>query len=696
MDGTAADAWKSLVGRYQKSTDLTRVYAQRELRSARLGEGEDFVAHMSDLHTKHRRANTVGAKIEDADFHEIVLASLPASWDPIISTLHATTSSSDTLILLDMHWSRINRNAKPTTSGTLAIALKAVRRADTYSKKQCTNPICKHKGHLIADCYWKGGGKEGQFPSGFGQRGGTTGSAAGAAALSTPTPSTPIASAAVVETVYALSAMMLDDEELHVTATVDTPSSLQDPAECDLDDLPDLIEHSDKATFEFIMQDAGMPIMDFGEMYTPAKLLDIIQSAKFRQLMESSDMLEPETVRRNLFPLEDQLEFTEYTVTAIPTSESVEAIERGEIVVMVAGVGGEADRIVTITYANSGASNHCFANKTDFSTYELFVGVREGQAASKSARFRIHGKGTVIKHYISDEKATQMIFTNALHTPDFAANLVSISQFDLANFTVIFGGGLARFINPKGLEILTIKRKNGMYVFEEAEPEQDVTAMPAKSHEKPTSIDQWHRRFCHFGICTIKDMSSKQLVDGLDITQGSKEATGMCEDCVYGKQTNRPYDEMVSPETEMLEHVHMDLWGPARVTSTGGAKYALLMTDGAVSFRKSYFLSEKLAAATLQAVTKFVAEAEKQTGKKVKCFRMDMGKEFLNAALDAFCKEKEICIETPAPYAHSGNGVAERTNRTVFEGVRCVRCDSGLPPSYWADILANNGRCNHV
>ncbi len=41
-------------------------------------------------------------------------------------------------------------------------------------------------------------------------------------------------------------------------------------------------------------------------------------------MMELSDMLQPQTVRHNLSPLKDKLEFTEYTVTAIPTNNSVE------------------------------------------------------------------------------------------------------------------------------------------------------------------------------------------------------------------------------------------------------------------------------------------------------------------------------------------------------------------------------------
>jgi len=37
------------------------------------------------------------------------------------------------------------------------------------------NPNCKWRGHSIENCYWQGGGKEGQFPPGFGQCGGGSG-----------------------------------------------------------------------------------------------------------------------------------------------------------------------------------------------------------------------------------------------------------------------------------------------------------------------------------------------------------------------------------------------------------------------------------------------------------------------------------------------------------------------------------------
>jgi hypothetical protein len=635
-DGSAAEAWKSLKDRYQTSTDLARVYAQRELRSARLNDGDDFPMHLADLHTKHKRANAVGAKIDDADFREIILASLPPSWDNIISTLHTSPSSIDTIIRLEQHWSRVNRTGRVSAPGTSAIALKASMKLANYQKKVCANPICGRKGHTIEECYWKGGGKEGQFPPGFGQRGGATGSAAKAAANSS-TP--PIANAAVVETAYALAAVIEGSEEPGETVkdeTVDTD-----------DEIPELIDER-----TLVIQSIMRSIVPMGPI--------------------QHGIIEP-TV--------NETQKSEYTVTAIPEKPDWD----GGTVAMSTG---STDILDTLTYADSGASNHCFVNKSDFSSYEPFTEHQEGQAASRGARFKIHGKGTVIKRYKSGNLRTSLTLTNCLHTPDFAANLISISRFDDAGFEVVFGKGVCKMMNPSGEHFLSVNKEKGMYVFDEIRTRSAPhTAMPAKSHEKPTSIDQWHRRFCHFGKRTIKEMASKNLVDGLQIVDG-KESLGMCEDCIYGKQASRPYDERVVPEKEVLERVHVDLWGPARVQSSGGARYAMIFTDGGSSFRKEYFLAEKSGDAVLQALKHYKVEAELHTGKKMKRLRLDMAKEFLTHALTAFCKDHGIIIETPAPYAHSANGVPERTNRTVIEGVRSVRCDSGLAPTYWADILA--------
>ena len=118
---------------------------------------------------------------------------------------------------------------------------------------------------------------------------------------------------------------------------------------------------------------------------------------------------------------------------------------------------------------------------------------------------------------MTNGKHTKLTFNLALHTPNLSANLVSIGCFDDAEFTIIFGGKTVKFIDPNGTNILTGKWSQGMYLLEPVEPH---VAMIAKSIDKPTTLDVWHRQFGHAGISGLRELARKKLVDGLDITKG--------------------------------------------------------------------------------------------------------------------------------------------------------------------------------
>ncbi|CAA7270337.1 unnamed protein product [Cyclocybe aegerita] len=114
----------------------------------------------------------------------------------------------------------------------------------------------------------------------------------------------------------------------------------------------------------------------------------------------------------------------------------------------------------------------------------------------------------------------------------------------------------------------------------------------------------------------------------------------------------------------------------------------MVFTDDVSSYRKAFFLSKKSGDATLQAIREYWAESEQQTGKQLKKLHLNMGKEFMNRACEDYCQEAGTLLKLTVPYAHASNGVPERTNRTIVEGVRCLLCDSRLPPSLWADAAA--------
>ena len=150
---------------------MRRSHAQEALDRTVYAEDSDIQEHIKLLRTcKAAVDNLSTSAMADEMWRGIVIRSIPPTpkWLPVIPSLYGMTSTTDifsTLIAHGMILDRGTRN-KPT-SGSSNVAL-VVKTMDV-----CTNPNCKAKKrstHSIANCYWPGGGKEGQFPPNFGQR----------------------------------------------------------------------------------------------------------------------------------------------------------------------------------------------------------------------------------------------------------------------------------------------------------------------------------------------------------------------------------------------------------------------------------------------------------------------------------------------------------------------------------------------
>ena len=196
--GTAKEAWDSIITEWGKSTDMRRSHAQEALSQTKFVEGTSIQDHIKTL--RGRRAaldNLNDSVMTDETWRGIIIRSIPRSatkWLPVIPSLYTMTSSADVVSMLLTH-GMMEDDGKPTPSGSSSTAL-AVRTAEG-----CTNPNCKAKKrstHTLPNCYWPGGGKEGQFPPNFGQRSkanATTTSAATPTTSATPTASTTAATA---------------------------------------------------------------------------------------------------------------------------------------------------------------------------------------------------------------------------------------------------------------------------------------------------------------------------------------------------------------------------------------------------------------------------------------------------------------------------------------------------------------------
>ncbi|KAF5375858.1 hypothetical protein D9615_008280 [Tricholomella constricta] len=342
MDGTAAEAWAALNETYGTVSDIAAIGAETALRATMYSDGMDFLAHTADLRTKWKLATEKGAKVDDATFRSIVMASMPESWNSVIAGLYATKTSAATIAGLTIHWDRVKaQSARAAGPATTAL----VSAAPQKPKLVCTNTEhCGRTGHTIENCYWKGGGKEGQFPANFRNRRGHT---------SEPQKNTPAANLANTNNVPAA--------HISYALLADTNTT-----------------HASHISYALLAHNPN-------NQFQPAALYD--------QNMEVIDnYLTPQATLLN---------------AVAPTT-------------------------ATPTFADSGASDHCFVERKDFEEYQSLTTPRHGQAATRGATFSIVGKGTVKKHVTSSVGTSDLAFHGALHTPQLAANLISVGKFDAA------------------------------------------------------------------------------------------------------------------------------------------------------------------------------------------------------------------------------------------------------------------------
>ncbi|KAJ0390583.1 hypothetical protein ATCC90586_011215 [Pythium insidiosum] len=145
-------------------------------------------------------------------------------------------------------------------------------------------------------------------------------------------------------------------------------------------------------------------------------------------------------------------------------------------------------------------------------------------------------------------------------------------------------------------------------------------------------------------------------------------------------RVKRNHDLSVSPfshtsgsevKTSMpFELVHSDVMGPIKPPSKGGAKYLVTFIDD--FSRRVYVNVIKSKAEVFRCFKEFVAMVRTQYGLPVQRLRSDNGGEYVSKRFSQFCASQGIVHQTSAPYSPQQNGLAERMNRTIAEGVRAM------------------------
>ena len=278
-------------------------------------------------------------------------------------------------------------------------------------------------------------------------------------------------------------------------------------------------------------------------------------------------------------------------------------------------------------------------------------------------------------------------FTNVLYVPSLSSNLLSVLYLTMhRHFHVSINKDTLSFIrNSQTLFQAKVTHSNSAFLLGETIPVEESASL-SSSTTLPLDWDLWHRRLCHHHLAGVKKLLSGNLVKGFRL-DSQAEPDPVCEACKAGKMHADPFPSSPSRASAPLQLVHTDLHGPVKVPTTQGYRYWVTFIDDHSRFRAVYLLKKK--SETFGAFKQFKAWSENTTGQKLGTLRDDKGGEYMSKQFDAFCIEHGIQRQHTARNRPQQNGVAERANRAMEEGVISMLYESGLPASFWGEALAS-------
>ena len=202
---------------------------------------------------------------------------------------------------------------------------------------------------------------------------------------------------------------------------------------------------------------------------------------------------------------------------------------------------------------------------------------------------KVVGMGDLKIDMPNRSKTTMMMFKNAIHAPQMAFTLISISRLDKASYQVTFKKGMCTIFILKGQVIAMIPHSDGLYgIIGKHDKDGGVAAVASGK----MSISKAHRKLGHLAYGAVTHAISKGYIAGIDLDTNSKSE--FCDACAKVKAARQPFlKESNTRATKYGKCVHWDLWGPATMKSLNGYLYVAARIDDATREMKLYFQTKK-------------------------------------------------------------------------------------------------------
>ncbi|CAI7795571.1 unnamed protein product [Closterium sp. NIES-54] len=269
----------------------------------------------------------------------------------------------------------------------------------------------------------------------------------------------------------------------------------------------------------------------------------------------------------------------------VPPDPSIEATALGA---SEASLPGSA--LVEFLHAftlGSGASCYFFRDSTTLTPVHAPVPVRLADAS----RGPVLARSSTVLPCLAVPSSS----LSGLHLPSFSTNLVSNAALQDAMVTTTTPRGQRVSIcmctrTGRHLATFTRRPRSSLYTMT-TEPSQ-VAASAQVSASGPVAAScscrlllhqtlLWHHRLVHPSLPRLRGMHSRLLVSGLpkSLPPLPPSPALPCLPCVEGRQHAAPHSSSFPPTSAPLQTLHMDVWGPARVSGQDRERYFLVVVD---------------------------------------------------------------------------------------------------------------------
>lgn len=260
-----------------------------------------------------------------------------------------------------------------------------------------------------------------------------------------------------------------------------------------------------------------------------------------------------------------------------------------------------------------------------------------------------------------------LILYDALFVPSFQYNLISATKLTKTmSCELVFNSScciIQDTMNRKRIGSANVH--NGLYLLNLCDIDCTNFAFTVKCNKE----ELWHYRLGYLSSRRLSVLKMKYL--DIDVPTDL-----VCDICHESKQKKPSFPISTSSTVNVLDLIHVDIWGPT-VTAMNGSKYFLTIIDDFSRFTWAITMKNKTEVADI--IPNFCAMVKTQFGRSVKVIRSDNEPEF--NLLSFYTKNgilhQKSCVETPQQ-----NGLVERKHQHILNVARGLKMQSGLPTTF--------------